>query len=78
MTFREYLRWQKFYAIEPFGPQRDNLHAALVCALLANIHRKKNSAPIGFEAFMLGMGKAKRNNNVMGFFGSRSKKSGSK
>ena len=45
--------WVKFYGMEPFGPQRDNIHAGLVAATIANAYRKKGSRAITFEDFML-------------------------
>jgi len=42
-----------YYELEPFGPQRDNWHAGIVAALLANIHRAKGAKAMSPADFML-------------------------
>lgn len=53
MSARELAAWESYYATEPFGAERDNLHAAMTCALLANIHRGKGGKAIKPEDFMI-------------------------
>lgn len=45
--------WKAYYELEPFGPPRDNHHAAMIAALIANVHRGKGQAPYSNEDFML-------------------------
>lgn len=55
MPMTEYLEWQEFYAIEPFGLQvKDAFHAQGI-AVLANIHRdaKKRKEPFSIKDFLL-------------------------
>ena len=32
--------WKHYYKIEPFGQERDNLHAAYICTMIANYSGK--------------------------------------
>lgn len=43
----------EYYALEPFGAERDNLHAALIASTIANVHRGKNQKAFKAEDFML-------------------------
>lgn len=43
----------RYFSEEPWGPWRDNVHTAQICALLANINRKKGTAAFSHEDFML-------------------------
>jgi hypothetical protein len=52
MERREFLEWLAFYRVEPFGHGRDDLHAAMVLAMLANIHRKEGASPMTVETFV--------------------------
>ena len=52
MSARELAEWQAFYALEPFGPERDNWHHAMQAHLLANAHRAPNSRPAQLSDFM--------------------------
>ena len=45
MTSAQWLGWQAFDAIEPFGDRRADLRNGILAALLANIFRSKD-API--------------------------------
>jgi hypothetical protein len=49
----ELAEWEMFWQLEPWGPHRDNIHTGLICALLANVHRRKGSSEFTFEDFML-------------------------
>lgn len=53
MPASDYQMLLDFYQKHPFGAERDNIHSAQICAVLANIHRKKNSAPIHTKEFMI-------------------------
>jgi len=52
MSAREFMGWQGYYQIEPFGADRDNWHSARIAQILANIYRKSGSAPVGMSEFM--------------------------
>jgi hypothetical protein len=39
----EYTDWVAYYNIEPFGPKRDDLRGAQICAVLANINKGRRS-----------------------------------
>jgi len=43
----------RFWRMEPWGPYRDNIHAGLIAATIANVHRGKNARPISHDVFML-------------------------
>lgn len=53
MGASELAEWLVFWRMEPWGSYRDNVHAGLIAATLANIYRKKNTEPMSFEDFML-------------------------
>lgn len=38
---RELLRWHRYWEAEPWGPYRDNLHAAMIVTELLKPHLKK-------------------------------------
>ena len=35
------MHWQAYYALEPFGQERDNFHAGIIASTVANCHSKK-------------------------------------
>lgn len=43
MTQRAYLNWQKFWEEEPWGPYRDNLHAAIIAREVRRRYLKKGA-----------------------------------
>ena len=47
----ELSEWKAYYSIEPFGQERDNLHAAQICAMIANYSGRVKIAKKG-EDFM--------------------------
>jgi hypothetical protein len=55
----EFARWQRYWAEEPWGPWRDNMHAAMLTAAVLNSTpgRKKAVKP---DDFMLRSRDAKR------------------
>ena len=53
MSSAEFSDWIAFYALHPFGSERDNLHTAMLASLFANAHRSKEQQPFGVEDFML-------------------------
>ena len=61
----------RYWSQEPWGPYRDNVHAAQLCALLANINRKKSTPAFSHEDFMLISAEEraqKRRRGVLDFF----------
>lgn len=55
MSYAEFIDWMTYYSIEPFGGLRDDLHAAQVVAMIANVNRnpKKHKAAYKVSEFML-------------------------
>lgn len=53
MTFNELRAWEAYYALEPWGQARDNMHAGLIAAAVSNPHRKKGTRPVTHKDFML-------------------------
>jgi hypothetical protein len=49
----ELAEWEAYWRHEPWGAYRDNIHSALICSILANVHRKKGAPAIEYEQFML-------------------------
>ena len=41
------------YLSDPWGPERDNMHVAMLLSQTANLHRKKGTMPINPKKFML-------------------------
>jgi hypothetical protein len=52
MTQREFERWRKYWAIEPWGPWRANMHAAILAQAMLLPHVKKG-AKIRLDDFMI-------------------------
>ncbi len=50
---REVEEWHEYYAREPWGAWRDNVHAAQICALLFNINRAKGTRRVSYKDFLL-------------------------
>lgn len=49
----ELVEWVAYYELEPFGARRDNWHAGIIAALLANIHRAKGAKAVSPSDFLL-------------------------
>ena len=49
---RELMRWARYWSIEPWGPHRDNIHAAMLCVQVLRPYLPQNSK-IGIDDFML-------------------------
>lgn len=43
----------QFYAEEPWGAWRDNVHAAFIAATIRNVFRKKGTRAVEWNDFML-------------------------
>ena len=60
-----------YYSLEPFGVERDNIHAGLICSTIANVNRGKNQPAFSADDFMLKTANQKRaedTKNVLAFF----------
>jgi len=53
-----------FYAAEPFGPTRDNLHAGLIASVIVNALRKKGTEPLSPSDFLFVSADAKRKRSL--------------
>lgn len=53
MPARELTEWGRYYAAEPFGQFRDNLHAGIVAAAILNSNRQRNSPVVSPSDFLL-------------------------
>jgi len=52
LTQREFERWRKYWEVEPWGPWRDNMHAAIIARNVLLPFVKKGSK-INLDDFML-------------------------
>ena len=52
ISSRELTEWQLFYNVEPFGEERADLRAALICHIIYSMNRGKDSPDIPLEDFM--------------------------
>lgn len=43
----------EYYALEPFGAERDNIHAGLIASTVANVHISKKDKMLKPADFML-------------------------
>jgi len=44
--------WQAYYELEPFGPERADMNAAVISSTIANVNRDSNSQAFSVEDFM--------------------------
>lgn len=44
LTSRQWIEWQRFYRVEPFGPQEQDIHLAALRTDIANYLRPKHHA----------------------------------
>ncbi len=49
MTWREYVEWQEYYQVEPWGEERDDLRSGILTSVLANVHRDVKRRPTPYE-----------------------------
>lgn len=52
MSAAEFMEWRLLEQIEPFGDRRADIHAGMVCAVLANIHRGEKTKPFTITDFV--------------------------
>jgi hypothetical protein len=60
---RELQRWARYWAIEPWGPHRDNIHTAMLCVQVLRPYLPDNSK-IGIDDFMLKDAKEIKHNRM--------------
>ncbi len=53
MPAREFNEWARYWEEEPWGPYRDNLHAAMLCVETLRPHLSKGARVPEIENFML-------------------------
>ena len=53
MSAREFAEWMAYSQIEPWGEERADLRAALICKVLADINTPKGKQRAKLEDFML-------------------------
>jgi len=63
---REYISWQRYWTVEPWGPYRDNLHAAILAREIRRPQVKPGSV-IDPEDFMIRKPTARAADRVTGF-----------
>lgn len=64
----ELTEWAAFYDLMPFGPTRDNMHAALVASTLVNMFKAKGTPPAKMSAFMFNDAEGQRANETKRIF----------
>jgi hypothetical protein len=69
MGSSELSEWRRFWAIEPWGPYRDNIHAGIVASLIANAFRGKGIKAVSYQDFMLVDRGEHRNKKTTQFLG---------
>lgn len=52
MSHREFVRWQRYWTEEPWGPLRDNLHAAIIARAALMPYLKKGKT-LGLDDFLI-------------------------
>jgi hypothetical protein len=53
MSSAEFSEWQRYAALEPFGPLRDDERAGVVASVLANVYRPRGRDPFGPADFFI-------------------------
>lgn len=58
ISYRQFLEWIEFYALEPFGEERDDHRSAQIVQAIVNANRDLKYYPNPFkrEDFLLGFG----------------------
>lgn len=68
MPASEFTHWMALWRMDPWGTQRDNMHAGILASILANVHRKKNAKAYTVDDFMFRDRHSKRESDTRGFF----------
>lgn len=77
MSASEYMHWEAFYQLEPFGAERDNMHAGLIAATVWNTQRGKKQKGMTHKDFMFrdpATARLERIRDMMGKFRALAKK----
>ncbi len=53
MPALDFYREMAFEQIEPFGDRRSDIHAAQICAVIANVNRGKDTKPYTISDFLI-------------------------
>lgn len=56
ISSRELSEWMAYYSVEPWGAERDNLHAGIVASATINVWRGEKDEPVNAQDFMLQFG----------------------
>ena len=56
LTAKQFLEWQAYAALEPFGEERQDYRIASICSVMANIHRGSGKRAFEIEQFVLKFG----------------------
>jgi hypothetical protein len=51
LTAKELAYWQAYYAVEPFGEQRDDMRAAMLACVVARVAGNRNARTQDFMLF---------------------------
>lgn len=52
ISSKEFAEWQAYYRLEPFGEERADIRAAMICKILADINTPKGKTHAKLEDFM--------------------------
>jgi len=55
---RELTEWRAYATVEPFGEERADRRAALICMVMANLQKGKKQPAFELDDFMLQFGEA--------------------
>ena len=61
LSGEDYANFAALYSDDPWGPERDNAHTAMLLAQQANIYKRKGAPPVNPNKYMLGRSGAKSN-----------------
>lgn len=53
MSVQEFIQWQAFYHLDPWGGYRQDINSANICSVIANINRGENTQAYQLEDFTL-------------------------
>ena len=77
MSATEFAEWKAFYQLSPFGPWRDNYHAAMIAHILAAANTPSKRRKPRFQSFFYQSPSAQRDkhrDNVINFFRARAER----
>lgn len=53
LTAKQFIDWEFFEQLEPFGDLRADYHAAQIATMIANVNRGKDQKPYKIEDFLI-------------------------